>query len=115
MMNLNPAMYWWQWMLDQLDEGEEGEGIPRMGLRLSVAGQLAALKSYRQMLKAAQASGSVNQVTDAIKKLADEMWAAGQREQPSAIEAQLSMMDTLIQKLEEEQAKAKDKEGYEKK
>jgi hypothetical protein len=107
MMNFNPAMYWWQWMLDQMDEqGEGGEGFPRLGMRMGLSAQLAAMRSYRQMLEAAKKSGSLNQVYEATKKMIDEMWSAARQEQPSVIDAQLSAVDAMIQKLEEEQKRA---------
>src|SRR3954447_15798078 len=111
MMNFNPAMFWWQWMLDQMDEGEGGEGVPRMSMRMGLAAQLAAMKSYKQMLAAAKESakesGSLNQVYEATKKMVDEMWSAARQEQPGVVDAQITALDEMIKKLEQEQERAK--------
>ena len=115
MINFNPATYWWQWWLDQMNEDGEAEGVPKMSARLSLSGQIAALESYSQMLEAVNKSGSLETVNRAMQDVVKVMLDAARKQQPAAVKSQLTMINSLIKSLKEEQARvakeAKDKKG----
>ena len=110
MINFNPATYWWQWWLDQMNEDGESEAMPKMSARLSLSSQIAALESYSQMLEAVNKSGSLETVNKAMQDVVKVMLEATRKQQPAAIKSQLTMINSLIKSLKEEQAReAKDK------
>jgi hypothetical protein len=106
MMSFNPATYWWQWMLDQMEEHAEGfstEGVPRMSFPMTMAGQIAGLKAYAKMLSAAQESGSLETMNRAAQEMARSVWEAARKEQPAVTKAHLQFVRTMIENLEQEQ------------
>jgi hypothetical protein len=105
MINFNPATYWWQWWLDQMNEDGESEDVPKMSARLSLSGQIAALESYSQMLDAVNKSGSLETVNKAVQDVVKVMLEAARKQQPAAIKSQLTMINSLIKSLKEEQAR----------
>jgi hypothetical protein len=109
MINFNPATYWWQWWLDQMNEDGDSEAVPKMSTRLSLSGQIAALESYAQMLEAVNKSGSLETVNKAVQDVVKVMLDAARKQQPASIKSQLSMIHSLIKGLKEEQTRvAKD-------